>query len=303
MTIDEIEKVLIIGSGTMGQQISVLCALAGYEVTVYDIKKEFFETAKKRIGDHLSFMVSAGKTTQAAADKALERIYFTTDSAEAAKDADIVSESIPEIPSLKAMVFAKFNKLCPDKTVFTTNTSSLLPSMFANATGRPERFIALHFHDIRTTDIVDVMPHSGTTQHIVHLVRDFALKIHQRPIVIKKENVGYVFNQMLLDLCKSAQSLASKGVASVEDIDRAWMGVTHMDKGPFGMMDSIGIDTCWKVTDFWALLLKDKQLERNAAFLKEYVDRGDLGQKTSKGFYRYPNPTYSKPEFSGGEFT
>ncbi len=204
---------------------------------------------------------------------------------------------MPEDPKLKGKVFAQFNEICPAHAIFTTNTSSLVPSMFAEATGRPERFAAFHFHDTRVTNIVDIMPHPQTSLEVVDLIEAFAVRIGQIPIMLKKENFGYVFNALIMELFKSAQTLAANDVASIEDVDRAWMGVMHTPVGPFGIMDSIGIDTVWKVTDYWAKIVKDPQQIANAAFMKPYVDKGDLGEKTGKGFYSYPKPAYAKPGF------
>jgi len=169
--------------------------------------------------------------------------------------------------------------------------------MFAEATGRPEKFAAFHFHDTRVTNIVDIMPHPKTSPETVELIKAFAERIGQIPIMLHKENFGYVFNAMLMDLFKAAQSLAANNVASVEDIDRAWMGVMHTLIGPFGIMDSIGLDTVWKVTDYWAKVLKEPQQIANAAFIKPYVDRGDLGVKSGRGFYTYPAPAFAKTGF------
>ena len=138
---------------------------------------------------------------------------------------------VPEDPNLKARIFAQFNLLCPERTVFTTNTSSLVPSMFAEATGRQDRFAAFHFHDIRFTRIVDIMPHPGTAPKTIILIKAFADKIEQTALVLKKETSGYLFNAMFMKLVEAAQTLASSGVASVEDIDRAWMGVMNAPSG------------------------------------------------------------------------
>jgi 3-hydroxybutyryl-CoA dehydrogenase len=173
----------------------------------------------------------------------------------------------------------------------------ILPSMFAEDTGRPDKLVALHFHDVRATQIVDVMAHPGTCEETFDLVCQFAVRIGQIPITLRKESPGYVFNSMLTALFQAAHTLAANGVTSVEEIDRAWMGVTHMPIGPFGIMDSIGIETVWKVTDYWANQLKDEQYAKNALFLKQYVDEGLLGQKTGRGFYSYPDPVYRKPDF------
>jgi 3-hydroxybutyryl-CoA dehydrogenase len=204
---------------------------------------------------------------------------------------------------LKGKIFAQFNKLCPERTIFTTNTSMLVPSMFAAATGRPEKLVALHFHDTRSTNVVDVMPHPGTAPEVNQLVHDFAVSIGQIVIVLHRESNGYVFNTMLSSLFTSALTLASRDVAGIEDIDRAWMGVMHTPMGPFGIMDQIGLSTVWTITDYWAKKTGDPQAKANADFLKQYVDRGHLGFKTNCGFYFYPNPAYTDQKFLSGKET
>jgi 3-hydroxybutyryl-CoA dehydrogenase len=298
--IDDIRKILIIGAGTMGQQIAFQCAISGYEVVLYDVEPAIFETGLKRIAKLAGSFVNSGKLTPEEAEAALKRIRCSIHPEDAAKDVDFVSESVPEDPGLKARVFSQFNQLCPAHAIFTTNTSTLIPSMFAEATGRPDRFAAFHFHDIRVTNIVDIMPHSGTSAETLALIQSFAARIGQVAILLNKENYGYVFNAMLTEVFKAAQTLAAGGVAGVEDIDRAWMGIMHTPVGPFGMMDSIGLDTVWKVTDYWARKLKDPQTLANAAFMKDYVDAGRLGTKCGQGFYRYPGPAYAAPQFLTG---
>ena len=231
MKIEEVKKVLIIGAGTMGQQIGFQCARHDFDVALYDVAQDVLEKSTARLEKLATEFVAGGKLTQEAAASALAKITLTTDAAAAAEDTDLVSESVPEDPDLKARVFAQFDDLCPARTVFTTNTSSLVPSMFAEATGRPAQFLAFHFHDVRLTHVVDIMPHPGTAPETVALVKAFAEKIDQVAIVLEKENNGYVFNTMLMDWMKSAQSLASRGVAGIEDIDRAWMGVMHAPAG------------------------------------------------------------------------
>ena len=300
MKAEDIRKILIVGAGTMGQQISVPCLMSGVDVSLYDIKDEMLEKARRRISRLLDGFVQAGRIGAEDAAKAMERLSVGTGLEQAARDADMVSENVPEDPKLKGEIFSKLNALCPERTIFTTNTSTLLPSMFAAATGRPDRFAAFHFHDIRVTEIVDVMPHPGTSAETMEAVRDFAVRIGQKPIVMRIESPGYVFNAMLSALFKSAQTLAARGVASVEDIDRAWMGVTRMIIGPFGLMDSVGLDTVWKITEYWAKAIKDRQGMDNAEFMKGYVDRGETGQKAGKGFYSYPNPAFLDPGFLDG---
>ena len=300
MTAQEIRKILVIGGGTMGRQIALQCALQGCSVVIYDLQIELLEKALAGIRKMARRVAANQGVPPDQAESILERIAATTDPKTAAADVDLVSESVPEDPALKEKVFSLFGRLCPPHAIFTTNTSTLLPSMIAPATGRPEKFLAFHFHDIRATAIVDVMPHPGTDPEATELVRAFAERIGLIPIVLKREAHGYVFNFMLIALSQAAQTLAEQGIASVEDIDRAWMGVTGMFLGPFGIMDSVGIDTVCEITRYWAEKNNDPQALRNAEFLKRYVGEGRLGQKSGKGFYTYPKPLFTRPGFIRG---
>lgn len=300
VSIDDIKTVLILGSGNMGQMIGFQCAASGYDVILYDISKDLLDKAMDRIGKLAKTYIQGGRLTHEGAQAALRHVRTELDDKKAGEAADFISESVPEDPALKGKIFARFNEICPPHTIFTTNTSTLIPSMFAEATGRPDRFAAFHFHDTRFTNIIDIMPHPGTSAETVAVIKAFAEKIGQVAIVLQKENFGYVFNAMLMELLRASQSLAANGVASVEDIDRSWMGVMHTMLGPFGIMDSIGIDTVWKITDFWAQKIKDPQAIANANFLKKYVDAGTLGVKTGKGFYTYPDAAFLKPGFIEG---
>ena len=296
----EIQKVLILGAGTMGLQIGVLCAVSGFEVTVFDTFEDALNGAKARVGKLAHRLADHNRFAKEKVAGALERISFSSDPQDAGKNVDFISESVPEDPKIKAHVFALFHKICPDHTIFTTNTSTLIPSMIADATGRPDRFLALHFHDCELTNVVDIMPHPGTSEATLDAVRNFCSAINHFPIELKKEQPGYVFNTMLSEWMGAALSLVSKGVANVEDVDRAWMGIFGSRSGPFGIMDSIGLETVYKVTDYWAKRKNDPRALQNAFFLKEYVDRGDLGKKTGKGFYSYPEPKYLSAEFLKG---
>ena len=297
MKAEDIRKILILGSGTMGQQIGLLCAVHGYDVAIYDISEDILAKAEARIRRRAEKMAATGQMAAEELDAALNRMTLTVNPKIAAKDADLVSESVPEDPKLKGSVLAGFNQLCGEHTIFTTNTSSLLPSQFAEATGRPDRFLALHFHDTLMTKIVDIMPHPGTSADTMAVVTAFTESIGQIPIVLHKEHNGFVFNNMLMALLDSALNLASQGVASVQDIDRSWMGVMHSMVGPFGIMDSVGLDTVHKITDYWAQQLDSPKARKNAAFLKTYIDQGKYGMKSGEGFYAYPGPAYADPRF------
>jgi len=299
MKIDDIKTILVIGAGTMGHQIGFLCAMHGFNVKIYDNTLEGLENAKKRIDALADKCIAKKQLVSDSKKSVIDQIHFFDDLETAASQADLVTESIPEDPKLKAKIFSTLDKICPKHTIFTTNTSTLIPSLIAEATGRPEKFLAFHFHDIVLTRVVDIMPHPGTSNETIEIVKAFAEKLDQIVILLKKENFGYVFNAMLSDLFKSALTLASNGVASVEDIDRAWMGVMNTPIGPFGLMDTIGVDTVWKISDFWANQTKKQQLIANATFLKKYVDEGRCGKKMGKGFYSYPEPLFSQSHFIG----
>ena len=287
MKADDIQKVLILGAGTMGQQIGWICAVHGLSVVLYDIHAASLQAAEAGVEKLAGRFLKNGLLSAETAEAARQRLTFSADPDRAAAGADLISESIPEDPGLKGRVLGDFNRRCLEHTIFTTNTSTLLPSMFAAATGRPERFLALHFHDVAISRVVDVMPHSGTRPETTETVRQFALRIGQDPVVLKKENNGYIFNAMLTAIIGEALTLAANGVASVEDIDRSWIGVTHMPAGPFGIMDSIGLKTIWTVNDYWAGKTGDPQTRSNADFVQTFIDQGRLGRKTGKGFYTY----------------
>lgn len=299
MSIANMHTVLIVGAGTMGQQIGAQCAIHGYEVILYDVNSAILEQALRRTQKLLDYLVKIQKITAETAVAAAARLRCNVD-LQVAAQADLVSESVPEDPELKGRILGQLNTICPAHTLFTTNTSTLLPSSFATPSGRPDKLVALHFHDTRVTDIVDVMPHPGTAPETVQRVIDFAVSIGQVPIVLKKENSGYVFNAMLSAWFQSAQTLAANEVTTVEEIDRAWMGVMRAPMGPFGVIDSVGIDTVWKVTDHQAQMTDSPQDRKNARFLAGYVQKGLLGQKSGQGFYAYPNPAYWHPDFMKG---
>ena len=297
MNANEIKTVLVMGAGTMGGQIALQCAMHGLDVVLYDVSAGALETGMERVRGYVAYLAGQGRTDAAV----LARIRTVTDLAAAAALADLVSESVPEDPALKGRVFAELNALCPPHTIFTTNTSTLLPSMFAAASGRPERLIALHFHlPVWDANIADVMPHAATAADVIETVTGFARRIGQIPIISTKEQPGYVFNTMLNALLGSALGLAAGDVASVSDVDRAWMGIMHTPIGPFGIMDAIGLDTVWKITDFWAGVTGDSSQRANADFVRQYLDRGRLGQKSGAGFYDYPDPAYQRPDFVAG---
>lgn len=298
MTIDDVHRILVVGAGMMGRQIALQCAMHDYEVTLYDSRPDALVQAREQLEAFAAELTSQGRLTDEARAAVLSRIVTESDKERAASDADLLSESVPENPAVKWQVFMELGRLCPPRTVFTTNTSTLLPSMFAGATGRPERFAALHFHPVVwDANVVDVMPHPGTDPRIVGLLKSFARRIGQVPIVLKKESHNYVYNAMLAAVFDVAMSLVMDDVVSPDDVDRAWMGITKMRAGPFGQMDYVGLDVVWGALDFWAKTVGSPQIKARADFLKQHIDKGGLGVKSGTGFYTYPDAAFLNPEF------
>ncbi len=302
MKIDEVRHILSLGAGTMGQQIALQCAIHGYDVTVYDVYPEALRDAAAKVGAYAAGLVGQKRLTPAASSEALSRISYTSQPEDGAR-ADLLTESIPEDTDLKRKVFAQFNGICPPHTIFTTNTSTLLPSTFADATGRPGQFAALHFHQlVWDANLVDVMPHAGTKPETVELLVAFARRIDQVPLVLRKESAQYVVNAMLGAINDTAFKLMNEGVASVEDIDRAFMIVMRTASGPFGSLDFVGLDTVWHIMQSKARATQDPKVQAAAdEFKKRYIDKGLLGVKAGKGFYTYPDPAYQRPGFLKGE--
>ncbi|MGA3184250.1 MAG: 3-hydroxyacyl-CoA dehydrogenase [Candidatus Dormibacteria bacterium] len=301
MRIEDVHRVLVIGSGTMGLQICLQAATHGYDVVVYETDSGAREAAPGRLRGYGEEQLAARVIDAGELERSLGRVIVTGDPVSAAADADLVIECVPEDPELKGRVLGQFNELCPPRAVFATNTSTLLPSMFAEATGRPGRLAALHFHiPVWSAIVADVMPHPGTSEETAELLVDFARRLGQIPIRMHRESIGYVFNAVYTAMNRAAITLVANDVASVEDVDRAWMVIMKMPIGPFGMLDDVGIDTAWHITDYWAEVLGDAQLRANAALLRSYVDRGCAGIKSGEGFYRYPGPAYAKPGFVNG---
>ncbi len=315
----DIKNVTVAGAGTMGAQIALQCARSGLNVVVYDIEPKQLQAApflmqylwdsisKHSMNDKQPKQISKkgeegiSKNSHLEFDEIKSRIRMTKDLAEAAKDCDLLSESIPENPTLKGQFFAEFNKLCPAHTIFTTNTSTLLPSMFAAESGRPERLLALHFHmPLLTPALVDVMPHQNTDPQTTKVVAEFAEIIGQVALIPNKENNGYIFNHMLTAVLDAALDLVINDIASIEQVDRSWMGIMQMPQGPFAMMDHIGLGTVYAISNYWAEVENSDARRKRVAFIKTYLDQGHAGIKTGKGFYSYPQPAYQKAGFVEG---
>ncbi|MCK9230204.1 MAG: 3-hydroxyacyl-CoA dehydrogenase NAD-binding domain-containing protein [Syntrophales bacterium] len=299
---DDIENILVVGAGTMGLQMAIQCAVSGCSVNVYDLHGDILSKAYEKIEDHGKRMVHGGYRTLSEVRDGLRRITLFDSLDSATKGIDMVSESVTEDPQVKKQLFTLLSEACSPKVILTTNTSTFTPSMFVKVIRYPKMFAAFHCHPpLWTTRIVDIMPHPMTSSGVVQSLTTLAERMGMIPLLLGKETSGYIYNSMLNALLKQALTLKITNVSSVRDIDRAWMGITGMTMGPFGIMDMIGIDTVCHVVEFWALRKNDDVLRACALYLKqEYLDKGYAGVKTKAGFYRYPNADFMDPEFLEG---
>jgi 3-hydroxyacyl-CoA dehydrogenase len=276
----------VLGTGVLGSQIAYQTAYSGFPVTAYDISDELLDSAKNSF-ERLAALYEqeVGGAAGGPARAALARIHDSSDLAEAAREADLVIESIPEKLDLKRDVYTRLGGLAPEKTIFATNTSMLLPSELAASTGRPERFLAMHFaNQIWRHNTAEVMGHAGTDPAVYQAVVDFARQIGMEPIEVHKEQRGYILNSMLTPWMDAAEYLLLDGVAEPEMIDKTWRIATGMQQGPCEIMDLIGLNTICDVN-----AASDNEKTRAAgAYLKEhYIDKGKLGRASGEGFYNY----------------
>ncbi|MEM9919837.1 MAG: 3-hydroxyacyl-CoA dehydrogenase NAD-binding domain-containing protein [Bacteroidota bacterium] len=293
MELNDIKKVLIIGSGTLGSRVGLQCAISGYKVVMYDVNPQAFERARASNRSLMHWVIRQGWVNPKKTDEILSRIRWTMDPQDAVTDVDLVSENVTEDVAIKKQVWQEFGPICPKHAILTTNTSYMLPSMFADDSGHPAHFCAFHFHDVFTANVVDVMPHPTTAEWIPPLLMKFGKKLHQIPVLIQKETSGYVFNKIFGAALLMAGKIVANGIASVEDVDRSWMGNFNMPIGPFGMMDEVGLKTTWHVTNN----NKGAGYEEFADLLKTYIDAGKLGVQSGEGFYTYPKPRFKDKDF------
>ena len=288
------QHVTIIGSGVLGSQIAFQCAFFGFKVSVYGRNEASIEKTKERLNKLVSVYGEFFKDSERA-KLAYEGFIFETDLAKAVKDADLIIESVPETIEAKQEIYTKLANVAPEITVFATNSSTLLPSQFAEFTGRPSKFLALHFaNSIWEKNMTEVMAHAGTDPKYVGEVTEFARAIGMIPFVLNKEQPGYILNTLLVPFLTSALSLWAKDVADPETIDKNWMLSTGAPVGPFGILDIVGMETPYHLMQGQ----NDPGAQALAHKIKhEMIDQGKMGIATGKGFYQYPNPEYKHPDF------
>ena len=295
----KIKNVMIAGGGILGSQIAWQTAFRGFKVTVYDAFEKGIEKSK---GFHKQFselFLNERGASPEDIESTFARLSYTTSLTEAVKDIDLISESIPENVEIKTNFYRELAAIAPEKTILTTNSSTTLPSQYADVTGRPKKFLALHFaNGIWDSNVGEVMGHAKTDPTVFDRVVEFAKAIGMVPILLKKEQPGYVLNSLLMPLLFSASNLLVNGVSDVQSIDKTWMISTRTPLGPFVIMDIIGMQTMYDIMMLWGTNHNDDGIINCANFIKEnYIDKGNMGMSSGEGFYKYPNPVYEQEAF------
>lgn len=299
MPIDEIKKVCFIGAGTMGIFNSLAAAVFGYDCVVYDISEEAVKLAPERQKEIGKMVVeNSERLTSEMLKEGMKRISFTSDLNEAVTNVDLISESISENLELKRRIHRQLDEISPAHTIQTTNTSSLLVSEIEDVVQRGDKFAALHFHLGGT--LADIVGGSRTAPETIDILVRFARSIAHTPIKLKKEKDGYIYNSILIAEIKIAIELVLDGHADFKDVDRSYMAVRKSPGGPFAWMDRIGINVIQEGAKEQAKRRNRADWERIVKFLEPFIERGDLGVKTKKGFYTYPNPEFETSDFLKG---
>ena len=318
----ENRKVVIAGGGVLGTQIGLICAYHGFDTTFWlrsessigrttpkierysALMLEDLAKAKALIGNPIGGMLyprglirSWQGITAEAIDALIEegkknfaeKVHIELDLAKALSGAYIVIESMTEEPKAKIGMYNAMRDLLDEDTILCTNSSTLLPSMFAEYTGRPEKDCALHFaNTIWKNNTGEVMGHPGTDPAIYQKVVEFAAAIGMVPLQLHKEQPGYILNSMLVPFLSAAQALWANGVADPETIDLTWRLATSAPAGPFQILDIVGLETAYNINQMKPAAQQEGTLEnRMGKLLKEKIDRGETGVNAGKGFYDY----------------
>ena len=293
-----IRRVAVVGAGTMGRQISLQIARHGFPVALYDIDAsaltEAAESQRQTVADWIAGAGQAGLDAGAI----FGRIKYESDLELALCDVDLVIEAVPERIELKRAVFAEVDGLVCEGAIIATNSSSMRVSMLEDATERPQQVANLHFYlPVWDSPMVEIGGGSCTRPDVLDALTQFARQIRILPLRVRRESTGFVFNRVWRAVKKEVMRVADSGVASVEDIDRAWMIKFGRDEPPpFAQMDRIGLDVIRDIELNYAAESGDPaDLPRR--ILTERVERGELGVKTGRGFYEYPDPAWARPDF------
>ncbi len=281
----EIKKIVVCGAGVMGGGIAQVCANAGYEVWMYDLKDEYAQGGKNKIAAGLERQVAKGKMTEEQKEALLARLHPTTDITCAA-DAQLVMEAVLENIQIKKDLFAKLEAVCPADTIIGTNTSYIPISTLAEDMVHPERFLGMHFFNpVYAMKLLEIIRGEKTGDAAFEAALAFAPTIGKTPVSVKKEVPGFIVNRLNKAVQAEAMYLLHEGVASIEDIDKAAKLGLNYPMGPFEMMDG-NLELGYTCLNLLVELTGDERF-KPIPELEELVKAGHFGRRTGKGWYDY----------------
>ncbi len=287
-----ISKVCVVGSGYLGTQIGVLSARHGYTVSMQDLSAEALKGSEKAVEGYIKDWVAEGEISEPEGDNIKGRISYTVDLADAVMGKELVIEAVIERLEVKHEVFKKLDELCGPGVVIATNSSSIKVSKIEGEIRHPGRVLNMHFysHPWRRS-VLELMRGTSTTDEAMEAAKAFSYSIGVKPLVVQKESTGFIFNRVWRAIKKECLMVLDEGVASFQDVDRAWMSLYGTEMGPFGLMDRVGLDV---VRDIEMVYFGESGDTRDMPpeVLLDRINRGELGIKTGKGFYEYPDPEY-----------
>ncbi len=280
----EIRKIAVIGAGQMGCGIAQVAAQSGFEVVLENMDEKFAIAGLARIRERLERRVKEGKLEDREKEAALANIRPTASLSDC-RDADLVIEAVIEKEEIKKGIFAELDSLCPDTTIFATNTSSISITRLAAGTKRADRFIGMHFmNPAYIMSLIEIVRGLHTSDETVIAITRVSGRMGKTPVVAE-DVPGFVSNRVLMPMINEAVFCLQEGVASREGIDAIMKLGAHHPMGPLELADFIGLDTCLDILEILASDLGEKF--RPCPLLRKMVAAGRLGKKSGEGFYEH----------------
>jgi 3-hydroxybutyryl-CoA dehydrogenase len=282
----QIERVSIIGAGTMGSGIAQLISTHGYAVNLVDLSEDILKNAKKSIEKNLErHYVARDKMTKDQAGLILNSIHTMIDIEEAIKDVDLIIEAVFEDMELKTSLMAKLDSLCDDSIILASNTSSLSISDMASQSKNQERIVGIHFFNpAPVMKLIELIKGKNTSDETLQIAKDFSKKLDKR-VVIVKDSPGFVTSRLIYTMCNEAIKMKEEGLASTEDIDAACKMAFNFPMGPLELSDLVGLDVYQHIGEYLTREFGEKY--KPSPLINEMVKKNALGRKTNKGFYEY----------------
>jgi 3-hydroxybutyryl-CoA dehydrogenase len=293
------QSVAVVGTGTLGAQIAMLAANAGYSVNVFDQQPGAFDKMIQKLQADLKAKQVDPFIAFDRWDECQGQIHQFEELETAVKGADLVIEAVPENLELKQEVFRRLGEIAPPEAVLATNSSSIPVSRLEQSSGRPERCLNLHFYmALQGMNIADVMGGTRTLAEVLEKGINWVRSLGCIPLTVKKELLGFCFNRVWRAVKREVLYMWANDFVDFRDVDRAWMKFTGREDlaGPFGLMDSVGLDVIYDIEMVYYRNSKDPK-DHPPEALKRKVESGDLGVKTGRGFYTYPDPEYLRDDF------